>query len=56
MAPSTHGNDSNGLQVASGKRAYIENPRKLAVPITGGMLISFSILYQSFYQLLFAKI
>ena len=55
MAPSTSTSPKNGLQVARGMSAYAKNPRELDVPIGEGILISLSILYQSFYQLLIAK-
>ena len=55
MAPSTSTSLGNGLQVARGLSAYTKNPRELDVPIGEGILISLSILYQSFYQLLIAK-
>ena len=55
MAPSTSTSPKNGLQVARGMSAYAKNPRELDVPISEGMLILHSNLYQSFYQLLVAK-
>ena len=58
MAASTSTSHENGLQVqaASGMRAYVKNPSELAVHINEGMLILFSVLYHSFYQLLFADV
>ena len=48
MAPSTSTSPKNGLQVARGMSAYAKNPRELDVPISEGMLILHSNLYQSF--------